>query len=217
MAGRDEVHGRPRAGGAADGDADRPVARREHEERRREDGPRPLLGVAEEAPRPFAGLDAAEREVGELARDVVEPTRHQVEVLAVGEAERRPVELVVGNEADVVSPAPTGEADAIDGRVRRAWQPLELAKRRQRHARLAADGAGEGVPARERVVHGGVVIGTSDGDLTPLRGISHVGEPLVPPRAPPLRRRRASDVAEPAVRTGAPTVRWRTAVSAQAE
>src|SRR5207253_3714943 len=61
MARRDEVHGRARTCRAADGDADRAVTWREHEERRREDRPGPLPGVAEEAPRPLPRLDPAER------------------------------------------------------------------------------------------------------------------------------------------------------------
>jgi hypothetical protein len=74
-----------------------------------------------------------------------------------------PQNIVVGDEADVVSPAPAGEADAVDGRVRGARQPLELTEGGQRDARLPADWAGEGVPARERVVHDAVVIGSADG------------------------------------------------------
>ena len=44
------------------------------------------------------------------------------------EAERRPVEVVVRDEAGVLVPAAAREADAEDGRVRGAGKPLELRK-----------------------------------------------------------------------------------------
>src|SRR5918999_3553437 len=56
---RDEVHGRALARRAADCQPEPTRAGGEQEEGRGKDRTRPLLRVAEEAPRPVAGLDAA--------------------------------------------------------------------------------------------------------------------------------------------------------------
>src|SRR4051794_40861183 len=100
---RDEVHREPHARRAADGDADEAVAvaRREQPERRREDGPRPLLRVAEEAPRPLARLDPPRGQVAELTVEPLEPRGHQVQEDTVLQPEGRPVEVVVRDEPDV--------------------------------------------------------------------------------------------------------------------
>src|SRR6478752_9065619 len=159
---RDEVERQPPAARAADGEADRSVGRREKGERGREDGPRALLRVAEEAPGPFATSDPHGRQLAELAPGRLEPRRHQIEELPRPEPERRPVEIVVRDEPVVLLPASTVEPDAKDGGVRRAGELLDAAERRQQHVRLAPRGAGEGVTAGERVVHGDVVETTSD-------------------------------------------------------
>jgi len=151
---RDNVDGCPLARRAAHRQTERPVTRREQEERRREDRARPFLGVAEEAPRPFAGLDPPGREIAELRLDPVEPRGHEVEEDATLETERRPVEVVVGDEPLVLLPAAAREEDAVDRRVRRPRQAPELAEGRQRHVCLAVRGAGEGEPAGQGVVHG---------------------------------------------------------------
>src|SRR5438067_3806979 len=96
----DEVDGDARAGWAADRDPDGLPARprSEQEERRRKNRPGPLFRVAEEAPRPLPRLDPPRREICKLMAHVVEMRRHQVEEDAVLEPQRRPVELVVGDE-----------------------------------------------------------------------------------------------------------------------
>src|SRR5206468_12681388 len=70
---RDEVYGQPLAGRAADGDADGSVARSEQRERGGKDRPRPLLGVAEEAPGPLPRSDPRRREIAELVSDHLDP------------------------------------------------------------------------------------------------------------------------------------------------
>src|SRR5581483_6778252 len=121
------------------------LARREQPEERGEDGSRPLLGVAEERPRPAAGPDPVDREIAELRVELLDTGRHQVHEGAALEAERRPVELLVGDEARMLVAARAGETDAEDGRMRCPGQAVELAEGRQLHARLAPRGAGEGV------------------------------------------------------------------------
>src|SRR5207237_8922384 len=107
---RDEVHGQPLAGWAADGDADGSVARSEQRERGGKDRPRPLLGVAEEAPGPLPRADPRRREIAELVGDHLDPRGHQVDEYAGVEAERRPVELLVADETVMVVPGGAGEA-----------------------------------------------------------------------------------------------------------
>ena len=53
------------------------------------------------------------------------------------EAERRPVELVVADEAVVLAAARAREADAVDDGMRRALEPLELRKSDSDDAALA--------------------------------------------------------------------------------
>ena len=113
---RDEVHRQPLAGGAAHGEPERAVAGRQQEEGRREHRPRPVLRVAEERPRPLPRLDPRRRDLAELARHRLDARRHEVQEDARLEAERRPVELVVADEAVVLAAAGAGEADAIDDR-----------------------------------------------------------------------------------------------------
>ena len=91
---------------------------------------------------------------------------HEVQELAAGEAERRPVEIVVGDEAVVLVAAAAGEPHPVDGGMRRPGQALDPAERRQRHVRLPARRTREGVAAGERVVHVEVVFGTADGEFT---------------------------------------------------
>src|SRR6185437_17039542 len=94
-----------------------------------------------------------------------EPRGHEVEkLLPRGEAERRPVEILVREESVVLLAAPAVEADAEDGRVRGAGQLLDAPERREQHVGLASHRTGERVAARERVVHADVVETTPDGE-----------------------------------------------------
>jgi len=125
----------------------------EQEEGRREDRPRPVLRVAEEAPRPLARQDLPDGEIGELRRDVLEPRGHEVQEPVLGEAQRRPVELGVGDEARMLLTAGTVEDDLEHSRVLGAGESVEQAKGRQADASLASGGAGKRVPRGECVVH----------------------------------------------------------------
>jgi len=69
-------------------------------------------------------------------------------------AERRPVEVLVRDEAGMVLPAPALELDAEDGGMLRARELLEPAEPRQPHVRLTVQRAVERVGGCERVVHG---------------------------------------------------------------
>ena len=152
---RDEVQGEPLARRAADGKAEPLLASAgcEEEERRREHRARPLLRVAEEAPRPLARLDPPGGEVAELESGLLQPRRHQIEELSRLEPEWRPVELVVGDEPRVLLAAGALEADAVDGGVPGTLEPFEATEGRQRDRRLAPRGARERVPRRQNVVH----------------------------------------------------------------
>src|SRR5206468_13106586 len=91
-----------------------------------EDRPRPLVRLAEEAPRPSARPDQARREVGELAFDRVEGRGHQVQEDTLRlEAERRPVELVVRDEPRMLPAAAAVEVDVEDRRVPGARKLLD--------------------------------------------------------------------------------------------
>src|ERR1051325_5290371 len=161
---RDEVHRDAGADGAADGDPDGSavLGRREQEERRGKDRPRALLRVAVEGPWPLPRSDPPRGEVGELPFDSLEPRRHQVEEDALGEPERRPVELVVRDEARMLLAAAAVEVDLEDGRVRCSRKLLDPPEGRQGDAGLPTLRARERVPRRQRVVHGSVVIGAPD-------------------------------------------------------
>ena len=104
-------------------------------------------------------------DVAQLVRDRLHPRRHEVEEDPALEAERRPVELVVADEAVVLVPAGAGEPHAIHDRVRGSLEPLERPEGGQRHRRLPALGARERVPARQRVVHIHLVNGRTDGKV----------------------------------------------------
>src|SRR5207244_4087748 len=111
---RDEVDRDRRARGAADGDADVVATRAEEEERRWEDGSRPLLGIAVEAPGPLSRLDPPRGELAELDGDVVHVRGHEVEKDALAAAERRVVQVVVRDEALMLGATHAREADALD-------------------------------------------------------------------------------------------------------
>ena len=117
---RDEVDRGALADRAVDGEPEPPVAGREQEERRREHGPRALLRVAEEAPRPLPRPDARGGEVAELVPDRLDPRGHEVEEDAAVETERRPVELVVADEPVVLVAA----ARTRSGRGTRPGAPV---------------------------------------------------------------------------------------------
>src|SRR5205814_1863437 len=85
-----------------------------------------------EAPRPLPRLDPARRQVGELVLERLELRGHQVEEDALAEPERRPVELVVRDQARVPPAATAVEGDLVDGRVRRTRKLLDPAERRER-------------------------------------------------------------------------------------
>ena len=78
---------------------------------------------------------------------------------------------VVRDEPVVVVPAAAGEADAVDGRMSRPGQPLELAEGRQADVRLASRGAGKGVAGGQRVVHGDPSNRSAGRRLNPLCGM----------------------------------------------
>ena len=111
--------------------ADGVAARSEQRERRRKHRPRALLRVAEEAPRPLARLDAPRRHFRQLVGDGVERDVIRLRNVPGGQPEGRPVEVVVGDEADVLLAAAALELHAEDRRVRRAGQPDELPERRR--------------------------------------------------------------------------------------
>jgi len=130
------------------------MSRGEQEEGRREDRPRPFLRVAEEAPGPLAGLDARRGQVGQLAVDRVERGGHQVQEDAfLLEAQRRPVELVVRDEARMPAAAAAVEVDLEDGRVLGPRKLRDPAEGRERDPSLPPLRAGEAVSARECVEH----------------------------------------------------------------
>ena len=133
---RDEVDRQLPARRAPDGEAERAVARRQHEERGREHGPDPLLRVAEEAPRPLPRLDARGGQLAELVGERLEPVGHQVEEHAALQAERRPVEIVVRDEPPVLLAATASEQHLEDRWMLGARQPLQLPEGRKRDTRL---------------------------------------------------------------------------------
>src|SRR5579884_3067874 len=170
---RDEVHRHPPARRAAHGDADAVAVgrRREQLERRRVDRPRPLLRPAEEAPRPLPRLDPRRRQIAELVADRLDPRRHQVdERRPVLHAERRPVELLVRDEAGMVVPAPARELDTVDGGMMRPGQLVETAEPGQADSRLAVHGARERIRGRQRVVHALSLPHAADGGNTSAPG-----------------------------------------------
>src|SRR4051794_3306396 len=167
---RDEVERQPSAARTPYGESHRPVRRREESERGREDGTRLLLGVAEEAPRPRSALDVHRGELAELSDDGVEVSRHEVQELSrAAEAERRPVELLVRQEAAVFVTAVAVELHAEDGRMRSTGELLDAPEGREQHVRLAPYRTGERVATREGVVHAHVVETTPDGSVRDQR------------------------------------------------
>src|SRR3954462_15192418 len=110
---RDEVHGDAAADRAAHGDPDGStvLGRREQEERRGKDRPRPLLRVAEETPRPLPRSDPPRGQGGELLLAGLRAAGHQVKEDPLGVAERRPVELVVRDEPRMLPAAAAVEVD----------------------------------------------------------------------------------------------------------
>src|ERR671936_2252491 len=118
--------------------------------------------IAEEAPRPLPRLDPARGQVGELVLERVELRSHQVQEDTVAEAERRPVELVVRDQARVPPATAAVEGDLVDGRMRCAGELLDVAEGRQRHVRFPPLRARELVARLENVVHRAVVIGPPD-------------------------------------------------------
>ena len=93
-------------------------------------GLRPVLGVAEEAPRPLPGADAAGGHLAELVADLALTVRHQVEEGAGVQPERRPVEVVVRDQAGVFVPTWAREGDREHRGMGGAGQPLQAAERR---------------------------------------------------------------------------------------
>ena len=82
MRARDDVHRQRAAHGAADGEPEPALARRDGDERRREHRPGPGLEVAEERPRPLPRPDVRRRRVEQLAARVAPLRGHQVEEAA---------------------------------------------------------------------------------------------------------------------------------------
>ena len=78
---------------------------------------------------------------------------HEIDELACVPSERRPVEIVVGDQALMDVAAAAVEAHAVDGGMRRARQPFEQPEGREGHVGLLSPWAREGVPGCERVVH----------------------------------------------------------------
>ena len=113
----DKVDGRALADRAADCEAELFGSGREEEKGRREDGLRSVLGVAEEAPGPVPRPDPPCGQVKEVTGCGFDPSRHQVEELRPRRAERRPVQVVVGDEPFVLTPAAAREDDPVDGRM----------------------------------------------------------------------------------------------------
>ena len=150
---RDEVDRDAAACRATHGQAEGAVARSQQEERGREDGPRPILRVAEEAPGPVAGLDATDGEVGQLGGGLLEAGGHQVEEPLLAQAEGSPVQLCIRDEPRVLVTARAVEEHVEDRWVLGARQPIEVPERRQADTRLPLARAGEGVARGERVVH----------------------------------------------------------------
>ena len=126
---RDEVDRERVAGRAADGEPEPALAGRYGDEGRREDRPRPALRVAVEAPRPLPRLQMRRCGLQELVGGVAGARGHEVDEPARVASERRPVEVVVRDEALMLLAAAAVEADAVDGRVRRAGEPLEQPER----------------------------------------------------------------------------------------
>src|SRR2546430_9490392 len=178
---RDEVDRQPSAARTPDGECHRPVRRREESERGREDGTRLLLGVAEEAPRPRSARDVYGSELAELHADGVEVRRHEVQELSrAAEAERRPVEILMRQEAVVLLAAAAVEPHAEDGRMRGTAEPLDAPESREQHVRLAPYPTGERVATREGVVHAHVVETTPDGSVRDQDGsVRDQGEEVV--------------------------------------
>jgi hypothetical protein len=113
-------------------------------------------------------------DVREFVGDPVEGRRHQIEERAACEAERSPVEVVVGNQADVPVPAAAVELDAVDRGMTGAGKTHEPAEGRERDGGLAAGRASERVPAPQNVVHAlqSVVQRNPDAVHCPLRASS---------------------------------------------
>jgi hypothetical protein len=72
------------------------------------------------------------RQVAELAADGLEARGPEVEELTRAETERRPVELLVRDQAGVFLAASAGEPHTEEGRMRSARQLLDAPERRQR-------------------------------------------------------------------------------------
>src|SRR5262249_24634447 len=84
---------------------------------------------------------------------------HQVQERAATEPERRPVEVVVRDEARVLLSARAREVDPVHDRVRSAWKSLERTERRQAHRRLASGRTRKRVRRCQDVVHLPLCIG----------------------------------------------------------
>src|SRR6202035_15351 len=104
------------------------------------------------------------RKLAQLATNRLEPRGHEVEELARGKPERRPVELVVCDEPVVLGAAAAVESDAEDGWMGGTGESLDGPGGRERDLRLPPHGARKGVAARERIVHADVVETTPDGE-----------------------------------------------------
>ena len=110
-----------------------------------------------------AGLVMA---LSQLVGKRLEPVGHQVEEHAALQTERRPVEFVVADKPVVLVAARAREANVVHGRMGRARQALEGPERGQRDAAPPLRGAGEGVAAGERVVHGPFLRRVSDAETS---------------------------------------------------
>src|SRR4029079_2915908 len=96
------------------------------------DRARSPLPTAEEAPRPLPPSDPRRREPAELRCELLAARRHQVEVRrAFIEPERRPVELVVADERNMLVTAPAREHDAVHRGMRGPRQALDLTEGRE--------------------------------------------------------------------------------------
>ena len=109
--------------------------------------------VAEEAPGPLAGADESGGDVAELVsgirmRAVIRSTNDPA-----SEPERRPVEIVVRDEARMLVAARARECDREHRRMDRAGQTLQAAERRRASRRSPRARTGEHVARPQRVVH----------------------------------------------------------------
>src|SRR4029079_17089916 len=110
------------------------AGRRDHRQARGPHGLEPRLAAAIEPPRAVAALHLAPGELGPLVADGLAAPREEVLELDLDRRQRAVVEVGVGHEALMGLTARAVVDDAVDGRVRGAWEPLQPAEGREPHA-----------------------------------------------------------------------------------